>query len=239
MTERAGTLISFDGVDSSGKETQAKLLAQRLRYQGYQVHEFTTPDYTKPSGQELKARLQGKLGIWDKTPWQQKMKLFSDNRAEHKTEVIEALARGDIVIYDRYVVSSLTFITVEALKPQEGGAKRQAIQSAVAQQEYEIMQMPHEDISIFLDVPPKVTTSLLEKRKEKLADQDEYTDHVSVQQRLYNEYDLLIKQQPERFIRVGCVLGNTLLSIEAISELVWEQLKLELPQLTRSHEQKK
>lgn len=224
MFSMRGLLISFDGVDSSGKETQARKLAERLRYQGHTVHTFTTPDYSTPSGQELKARLQGKMGNWHETLWEEKLRYFANNRAEHRDEVAAALERGEIVVYDRYVPSSLAFMMVEACEPQQVDLMRKRVYRAVEHEEYEVNQMPHEDLSLFLDVPPRVSAELLERRKEKLRDGDEYTDHVHVQERLYNEYDLLMRSDTTRFARIPCVSGTELLSIATVEELVWETL---------------
>src|SRR3989338_8400018 len=84
--------------------------------------------------------------------------------------------------------------------------------------------MPPENISIFLDVPPVVANTLLARRKEEHQHDDEYTDHILVQERLYNEYDYMMTERPEHFLRVKCVAGTELLSIETVSELVWEGL---------------
>jgi dTMP kinase len=226
-----GILIAFDGIDSSGKETQAKLLAQRLRYQGHNVLEFTTPDYNTDSGREIKLRLQNKLDKWEETSWEDKMRLFVRNRSENKDKVIAALKKGEIVIYDRYVGSSLTFFTIDACSPQEINIKRQEIQQKIADTEYVETGMPHEDISIFLDLPPRDAARLLEKRKSNLGDEDEFTDHLEVQERLYNEYDILINQDPNRFLRVKCITGDRLLSVDDIGELVWQGLISRFPRL--------
>lgn len=226
-----GTLISFDGIDSSGKATQSRHLAQRLRYIGHTVHEFTTPDYTTPSGIELKAWLQGKKGDWHALPWQEKNKLFATNRAENRDKVAKALEAGEIVIYDRYVPSSLAFMAIEATTPQDADLRRAEIHRAVEHEEYDVNDMPREDISIFLDVPVAVTTTLLEKRKQTRADADEYTDHVHVMERLYNEYDIMCREQPDRFLRLKVTEGTELLPIEAVAELVWEELKGRFPLL--------
>lgn len=226
-----GLLISFDGIDSSGKETQSAMLAERLRHHGHKVHQFTTPDYATKSGKELKARLQNKIGNWQETSWEEKMSYFARNRAEHREEVMQALSRGDVVIYDRYVPSSLAFITVEATRAQEADLLRDRIQRAVDREEYTNNGMPKEGLSIFLDIPPHVASELLEKRKEKLQDEDEYTDHLEVQERLYNEYDIMYKAEPDRYLRISCVSGNELLSAEDIAELVWEGLTERFSQL--------
>lgn len=224
-------LISFDGIDSSGKATQAQLLADRLRRHGHVVHEFTTPDYATPSGKELKKWLQGKSSNWHALPWPEKMKLFAANRAEKHKQVASDLARNEIIIYDRYVPSSLAFITIEATKPQDVDLRRRDIHQAVEKSEYEENDMPKEDVSIFLDVPVHVSTALLEKRKKYRKDSDEYTDHVHVMERLYNEYDILCQADPKHYLRIKATEGPELLSIEVVSELVWEALLARFPQL--------
>jgi len=233
MIKHPGLLISFDGTDSSGKATQARLLAGRLQARSHRVHQFATPDYQTKSGQVLAERLQNKAGNWSQTPWPEKLKLFSTNRAEHKTEVISALARGDLIVYDRYVPSSLGFITIEALH-ENSLLKRADIHDAIRKVEYEENDMPPEDVSIFLDVPPQISATLLERRKEKLSDTDEYTDHIQVQERLYNEYNLLCHDNPTHYLRIKCVVGDRLLDAADIAELVWTGLLAKFPQLAKN-----
>lgn len=219
-----GILIAFDGLDSTGKATQVRQLVNRLQLIGHTVRSWQTPDYTTTSGRELKLRLQGKLGDWSATSWEEKMHLFAANRAEHKDEVVSALSAGHIVVYDRYVASSLAFITTEALPPQEADLYRDKVYQAIRSEEYIKHGMPHENISIFLDVPPSIAGSLLSTRKKQHNHTTEYTDHITVQERLYNEYDFMIAEHPERWLRIKCLEGTELLNIEAVSELVWEGL---------------
>lgn len=232
LTKRKGLLVSIDGIDSSGKETQVSQLVNQLRYQGFKVHTFTTPDYNTKSGQELKKRLQNKKGNWEKTPWQKKLGYFADNRVEHKEEVTNALSKGEIVIYDRYVPSSLAFMAIEA-KKEDPEITRDIVHQRVKKQEYIKNQMPQEDASIFLDLAPKIAVALLEKRKEKLKVEDEYTDHIKIQQRLYNEYDQLYSDEPEHYIRIKCTDGEKLLGIIDIAELVWTALHQKFPHLVK------
>jgi dTMP kinase len=228
-----GLLIAFDGLDSSGKATQVLELEKRLEHLGYRVRHFETPDYTTPSGVELKARLQGSLGEWSTTPWDVKMRYFSRNRAEHKEEVLAALAAGDMVVYDRYVGSSLAFITAEALNTQEIDLYRQEVHETIRREEYVTNGMPEENVAIFLDVPPDIASVLLDRRKNAQGDADEYSDHIALQQRLYKEYDELIRDKPELWLRIKCTQGSELLSIDAVSELVWEGLIRKFPALRK------
>ncbi len=226
-------LISFDGIDSSGKATQARRLAERLRLRGQVVHEFATPDYATPSGQELKRWLQGKNGDWHTLPWQDKMKLFARNRAEKRDQVVSALERGEVVVYDRYIPSSLAFVAIEAAPPQAVDQKRAEIHQAVEDLEYNTNRMPREDVSIFLDVPVAASAALLEKRKKYRADSDEYTDHIHIMERLYNEYDILCQKYPMRFMRIKAFVGAELLGIDEVAVLVWENIVKRFPQLTK------
>ncbi len=221
-----GLLISFDGTDSSGKETQSSLLTQRLgSLRRRRVHQFQTPDYSTATGEQLKHLFQDSSSAMS---WTDKMKLFAANRAEHRDEVIAAIEHGDIVIYDRYVPSSLTFITIEA-RSEDPSLSRHTVQEAVAHTEYTENGMPLENVSIFLDMPVNIAAIILKKRKEKLADKDEYTDHIEIQSKLYHEYELLCQARPHHFLRINSLSKGQLRGIADISEAVWREIIKRLP----------
>lgn len=233
-----GILISFDGLDSSGKATQTNKLVKKLKSLGHTVVRLETPDYSTPSGQELKKRLQGKLGDWANTPWQEKIKYFAANRAENKEKIAAALNAGHIVIYDRYVPSSLAFIAAEAVNtlPLNKGERegvREEVYQAIQHEEYEKNGMPEEDASIFLDVPPAVAEELLTGRKKRRQDEDEYTDALEVQQALYDEYTCLTRQDPNRYIHIQCVEEKCLCSVDDVADKVWQELTQRFPQLDK------
>jgi len=230
-TKYPGLLISFDGIDSSGKETQAKTLAQKLSSLGHQVGCFATPDYTTPTGQKLKTLFQGINGSWDDLSWQEQMELIATNRAEHKKEVIDILTNKGIVIYDRYVPSSMAHITVDALKDNEMESKREEIMLQVQQHEYEHNQMPKEGLSLFLDMPPQVASNLLNSRKEELAEEDETTDEVVLQKRIYQQYQWLTTTYPDHYQTIPCLHQNQLKKPDEIAEQIWQTVTAKFPQL--------
>ncbi len=97
--------VTFEGLDGSGKTTQAELLRTRLERSGREVVTTREPGGT-PVGEAVRMLvLQGA----DMTPWAEAA-LFAAARAEHVARVIRpAIDRGADVVCDRYVDSSLAY----------------------------------------------------------------------------------------------------------------------------------
>jgi dTMP kinase len=97
--------ITFEGVDGSGKSTQARLLAERLRGDGHDVVDTREPGGTT-IGEQIRELLLHSENV---APWAEAT-LFSAARAQLVDEVIRpALARGADVVCDRYIDSSLAY----------------------------------------------------------------------------------------------------------------------------------
>jgi len=97
--------VTFEGVDGSGKSTQAGLLAERLRSEGREVVLTREPGGT-PAGERIREILLHGERV---APWAEAA-LFAAARAQLVDEVIRpALARGADVVSDRYVDSSLAY----------------------------------------------------------------------------------------------------------------------------------
>jgi dTMP kinase len=97
--------VTFEGVDGSGKSTQARLLAERLRSEGREVVLTREPGATETGEQIRELLLHGER----LAPWAEAA-LFAAARAQLVDEVIRpALARGADVVSDRYLDSSLAY----------------------------------------------------------------------------------------------------------------------------------
>jgi dTMP kinase len=97
--------VTFEGVDGSGKSTQARLLAERLRSEGREVVLTREPGGTE-AGERIRELLLHGKGL---APWAE-ASLFAAARAQLVDEVIRpALARGADIVSDRYLDSSLAY----------------------------------------------------------------------------------------------------------------------------------
>jgi dTMP kinase len=108
-----GVLIAFEGLDQSGKETQAARLGDALRAAGHRVERLTFPDYETPISQEIAAALRG---LRHYTPEVLQL-LFIANRFEFKPRIETWLAGGAVVICDRYLASSVAYGEAQGLDP--------------------------------------------------------------------------------------------------------------------------
>jgi dTMP kinase len=106
-------LIAFEGLDQSGKETQARQLRERLARDGYRVHPLSFPDYETPIGQEIRKALAGER---DFGPDVMQL-LYVANRGEFRPKLDEWLTAGDIVVCDRYRASSIAYGEAQGLDP--------------------------------------------------------------------------------------------------------------------------
>lgn len=97
--------VSFEGLDGCGKTTQARLLAETLAAEGVDVISTREPGGT-PLGEEIRSLVLHGDHV---APWAEAA-LYTAARAQHVAEVIRpALARGDTVVCDRYLDSSVAY----------------------------------------------------------------------------------------------------------------------------------
>ena len=100
----AGTFLSFEGIDGSGKSTQARLLAQTLRGAGHVVT-LTREPGGSPGAEEIRRLvLEGDPDRWSA---ETEILLFTAARRDHLEKTIRpSLARGEVVITDRFADST-------------------------------------------------------------------------------------------------------------------------------------
>jgi dTMP kinase len=134
-------LIVFEGLDQSGKETQARTLRARLEQAGHHVRMASFPDYETPIGAELQHALAGER---DFNPEVMQL-LYVANRFEYKPRLERWLATGDVVICDRYRASSVAYGEAQGLDP----AWLELIQQA----------LPAPALTLLLDIAPETAAA--------------------------------------------------------------------------------
>lgn len=146
-----GFLVALEGIDGSGKSTQAELLAASLEKDGHEVILTREPTHG-PAGQKLQSYLLGPSRHL--TPAEE-LELFMADRREHVAQVIKpALARGKIVITDRYYYSSVAYQGALGLNPNDILAANEAF-------------APIPDVVFILTLPvPEALARLSKKGKE-------------------------------------------------------------------------
>ena len=134
-----GLLIVFEGVDGAGKTTQVRLLAQHLQRQGYDVVCLKEPT-EGPWGQKLRQLAQH--GRQDVSPATELEWFLQDRREDVEQNIRPALARGQIVLLDRYYFSTMAYQGALQLDPEEIRMRNEAF-------------APPPDVLCLLDIPPE------------------------------------------------------------------------------------
>ena len=163
-------LIAFEGLDQSGKETQARRLADTLCTGGRRVETLSFPDYATPIGKEIGAALRGER---DFGPDVMQL-LYIANRYEKKPQMLEWLSAGADVVCDRYVASSVAY------------GESQGLDAAwlVETQEH----LPQPDLTIVLDIAPETAVA------RKQADRDRYERDLALLARVRESYQRQARQ---------------------------------------------
>jgi len=102
-----GLLIAIEGIDGSGKHTQANLLEHSLRSSGFPVYSTGFPQYDSWFGQMVGKFLNGDFGPLESIDPRFTALLYAGDRFEAKPQLESALREGKVVLVDRYVGSNL------------------------------------------------------------------------------------------------------------------------------------
>jgi dTMP kinase len=164
-----GLLIAFEGLDQSGKQTQAELLRDRLSAAGRRVRLLAFPDRETPIGQEIERALRGTRDYRADVM----QLLYVANRYEWKREIERERSDGTILICDRYLASSVAYGEAQGLDPAW----------LLEIQRY----LPQPDITFLLDIAPEVSA------QRKTADRDKYERDLALLGRVRDSYLRLSK----------------------------------------------
>lgn len=157
-----GKLIALEGIDGSGKGTQAGLLEKALVAQGHAVYSIGFPQYDSWFGKMVGQFLNGNLGALETVDPHFTALLYAGDRFEAKPRLEEALNDGKIVLADRYIGSNLAHQTARA-----SADSRAAFVAWIEHLEYNIYNLPRETLVLYLQLPPREAQNLVARKSAR------------------------------------------------------------------------
>lgn len=159
-----GLLIAFEGLDQSGKQTQAESLRDYFTSRGRDCRLLSFPDYTTAIGSEISRALHGERDY----PADTMQLLYVANRYEHRGAMESLLAQGAVIVCDRYMASSIAYGEAQGLD----AAWLTEIQRF----------LPKPDLTIVLDIAPETAV------QRKASGRDRYERDLALLSRVRDSY---------------------------------------------------
>jgi len=179
-----GIFITFEGVEGCGKSTQAKMLADFLKKNGFEVLLTREPGGPKIS-EQIRAILLDKHNS-EMLP-ETELLLYMASRSQHTGEwIIPALSEGKIVISDRYYDSTIAY----------QGAARQINRNIINTiRKYATFGLIPA-LTILIDLPVKTGLSRISPKNADRLEQESFSFHKKVRK----EFLSIAQKEPKRFL---------------------------------------
>ena len=199
-------LVVLEGLDGAGKSTQVKKLRTYLESLYGSLEYVHFPRYDAPVYGDLISRfLRGDFGSNEAVHPQLVALLFAEDRHGAAPSMKETLARGEVMLLDRYVYSNIAYQCAKLNDEQEAERLRDWIFNT----EYGDFDLPRPDLNIFLDVPISFVESKL--KADRAGDDREYLEgaqdiheaDIEFQKRVRAIYRKQCELDP-KFIRIDC-----------------------------------
>lgn len=220
-----GKLIVIEGTDSSGKETQAKLLVEKLTLNNIKSIYQTFPNYDSPTGKIIGGPYLGKKSICDgyfpeKAPNVDPMVAslyFAADRKYNIDALIKLLNEGYNIILDRYIDSNMAHQAGKIFDKE----KRYNLYKWLEELEYNLLSLPKPDYTLFLHLPWEYSKKALEHRTEEKDEHEASIEHLKNAELAYLELAKL-----HDYITIECVRDDSIRKTrEELNDLIYEKVK--------------
>lgn len=209
-------IIAIEGIDGSGKNTQASILTEKLTKQGKNVIMMGFPCYSETFfGKEVGHYLNGHFGGLDDVSPKLASMLYAGDRFEKKADILHALDNGLIIIIDRYVSSNIAHQSAKVF-----GAERTELQNWIEALEYSIYGLPKPNLNILLNLDTSSSSKLVlmkntrdytNKSKDLHEENTAYLDEVAS---VYHS----LASSSDNWKIVNCLNDSSLKTIDEISD---------------------
>jgi dTMP kinase len=215
-------LIAIEGIDGSGKGTQAQRLYERFSASGKNAALLSFPRYSETLfGKAIGDFLNGRFGaLQEVSPFLASL-LYAGDRFESRNFLLEALKENEVVVLDRYTASNIAHQGSKL-----DGAERREIVDWIRRVEYEIYQLPRPDLVVLLDLPVLEAQQLIATKQarsytNKAADLQEAD--AAYLQGVRNVY-LELAEEESNWCKINCWRNSAIRSIEDIGEEIWTEV---------------
>jgi len=163
-------LIDFEGIDGSGKGTQASLLQQSLQSRGISVGMISFPQY----GQTTFAKgvadfLNGSYGALSEVNPYLVSLLYAGDRFESRNKLLDLMDAHQVLILDRYVPSNMAHQGSKC-----DGAERKKLLEWIEAIEFGVYRLPRPNLVLWLDLPVRLAHERIAAKKPR-----DYTDAIT------------------------------------------------------------
>ena len=207
-----GLLIAIEGVDASGKHTQARLLFERLKKEGFGCSLVSFPRYETFWGRLVKKYLKGGFGSLKEVKPEFASLLYSLDRFDAMPWIELEFAKGKIVVCDRYIASNVAHQAAK-FSGKERGAFIRWIEIVEG-------RLPKPALTIFLDLPVPVSAGLMNGRARERDIHELDLKYLEAVRAVY----LFLSKRPGWF-RVGCSSGKGIKPKGEIHGLIWRRVQ--------------
>ncbi len=214
MKQRTQKLIVIEGLDGSGKATQAKLLAENLLAKGIHTRKVSFPNYDSDSSSLVKMYLRGDFGSHpdDVNAFAASSFYAVDRYASYKHDWLDDYCKG-VIIADRYTTSNAVHQCSKL--PHE---QWDSFLEWLFDFEYNKLDIPKPDLTIYLRVDPDVSQKLMEERYHGEDKRDIHEKDLEYLARCRKAADYCAERFGWRIVE--CTDGNSMKSISGIGEAI-------------------
>jgi len=219
LKENKGTIIVIEGIDSSGKATQVKMVYEELINEKYRAMRLEFPNYKSDSSTLIKMYLNGEFGEDPQSvnPYGASLFFAADRFASFKSNWEKFYNEGGILILDRYVSSNMIYQAAKI----ENSKKREEYLDWIYDLEFKKLSLPKPDIVIFLRMPPSFCLQLNDKRLNKIDGSSKKDIHERNAGYLEKTYEVAVYAAKKyKWAVVDCIENNLIRSVKEINDEV-------------------
>ncbi len=216
-----GILITIDGLDGSGKQTQSELLFERLKNDGVKVKLVSFPDYDSNSSALVKMYLGGEFSHDpDAVNAYASSSFFAVDRfASFVKNWKEDYENGCVIIANRYTTAN----AIHQLTKIEGDTERKEFLNWLYDFEFGKLGIPAPDLTLFLEVPVEISLGLIRKRSEETGREIDIHENEAHLKRAYSA--ALFSAEKLSWTTVHCAEKGNMRSREDIAEEIYIKVK--------------